>query len=355
MRHQLIRGLAMSLLVVLAVLPGAVQAQSSEGLELKPAVIEDNAAPSQQYRFTVHVTNIASSERTFYLSAKDIKGLDDEGLPVFATEGEATEYSLSSWVQLPQSAITLKAGETKDVPFTVNVPSSASPGAHFGGVFLSAEAPRLSASGAAIGISVGTIINLKIAGDVVEDAQLREFSTDKLVYGMPAVTFSAKVSNRGNVLVRPHGLVEVSDMFGKKVGTLTVNDNAAPVFPGTDRAFATSWDGEGFAFGRYQAVVSLVYGDEARKTISGATSFWVLPLKPILTTIGILLAFIVLLYLSVRSYIRRTLRSMGATPGRMADHVVARRGRAASRMMIVALAVFVFALAFLGLLFFIFA
>lgn len=353
MRHQLLRGFA-SLLVLLA-LPIAAHAQSSEGLEIKPAIIENNAAAGQTYQMSLTVTNIAPTEKTFYLSSKDIKGLDERGLPVFAQPGEATDFSLSHWVIVSPAPITMKAGETRQIAFSIRVPADATPGAHFGGVFLSADAPKLASSGAGIGISVGTIIDLKIAGDVIEDAQLREFSTDKLVYGAPSVVFSAKVSNHGNVLVRPHGLVEISDMFGKKVGTLNVNDNAAPVFPGTDRSYTANWDADGFAFGRYQAVVSLVYGDEARKTISGATSFWVLPLKPILTTIGILLAFIIMLFFGVRSYIRRTLRSMGATPGRMTDHVVARRGRAASRMMIVAVAVFIFALAFLGLLFFIFA
>lgn len=347
-------GFAGVLVAAMTLAPSFAAAQSPEGLELKPAVVEDNAAPGQIFQLTVRVTNIGRTDKTFYLSAKDIKGLDDAGLPVFASPEETTDYSLSSWIDVPKTPLTLKAGEMRAIPFSVRVPSDASPGAHFGGIFLTSEAPQLDASGAAIGISVGTIVSLKIAGDVVEDAQLREFSTDRFVYGSSTVVFSARIANRGNVLVRPHGLIEVTDMFGKKVGSLTVNDSAAPVFPGSDKAYPVSWTAEGFAFGRYQAVVSLVYGDEARKTISGATSFWILPLTPILTVLGIVLALFLGLYLGVRRYIRKTLRSMGAS-AEQADHALARRGRSASRLTVALAAVFVFVLLFLGFLFVFFA
>lgn len=349
------RGVGAGVLVaVLALVPVFASAQESEGLQIKPAVIEDKADPGQLYHFSINVTNIAPSEKTFVLHVRDIKGLDDNGLPVFSQDGGATGYELSSWVELPPGAVTLQAHESRQIPFAIRVPVSASPGAHFGGVFLEEQATKLDSSGAAIGISVGTIIDLKIAGDVIEDAQLREFSTDKLVYGEPSVTFNARVSNHGNVLVRPHGVIEVRGASGAKVGTLTVNDNAAPVFPGSDRSYAAQWNGEGFAFGRYQAVVSLVYGDDARKTISGTVSFWVLPLKPILAVVGALLGLVLVLYVGVRAYVRRTLIAMGAPAGR-SDALVARRERALSRVAVLAIFFLIFVLVFLGLLFFLFA
>jgi hypothetical protein len=356
MTQRFVKGLGYGVFAAMMSLsPLMASAQASQGVELKPAVIEDAAAPSQTYHFGITVRNISDSARTYTFSARDIKGLDASGLPVFAAPNETTDYSLSAWIILPQNSVTLDAGEMREIPFTVKVPAGASPGAHFGGIFLDAAAGTQQTTGAAVGYSVGTIISLKIAGDVVEEAQLREFSTDKLVYGTPAVTFSARVENKGNVLERPHGLIEVTDMLGKKVATINVNDSAAPVFPGSDRRYPVKWSSDDFAFGRYQAVVSLVYGDSARKTISAATSFWILPLKLILTLIGVLLAVLVMLYLSVRSYIRKTLRAMGATPGRMTDHAIARRERSASRMMVLTLAILIFAIAFLALLFFVFA
>ena len=359
MKAHFFRAMAISffLAVVVMVNPTFTYAQASEGIQISPAVIDDKTNPGDTYHFVLKVTNVAEGERTFYLVAQDIKGLDDKGLPVFAEAGKPTEYELSTWIQMPTNSVTLKAHETREIPFVVKVPGTASPGAHFGGIFLDEHAPKVGANGSGIGFRVGTIIDLKIAGTLLENAQLREFSTGKFVYGTAEVSFSARVANLGNVLLRPHGLVEVTDMFGKKVGTVSVNDQGAPVFPGSDRSFAASWNYDGFAFGRYEAIVSLVYGDEGRKTISSTASFWILPLKPILIVLGILLVAILGFFFGIRSYIKRRLRDMGVTDstGASSSFAANRHQRSAARMFRIVLTVFVVCIVVLALLFFMFA
>ncbi|MFZ2886898.1 MAG: hypothetical protein WA021_03710 [Minisyncoccia bacterium] len=329
-------------------------AQGVEGLQIKPAVIEDRADPGETYNFTVNVTNVSETERTFYLTAQDIRGLDDRGNPLFAEPGEGTPYELSGWVSFPGASITLKGGESRNVPITVRVPREAAPGSHFGGVFFDIEPQQAESTGAAIALRVGSIIALRISGDTTEDARLREFSTEKRIYSTPNVGFNSRVENLGNVLLRPHGLIEITDMRGTNVATVRVNDTGAPIFPETDRVFTTSWNHDGFAFGRYQAIVSLVYGEDERKTITGTTAFWVLPLKPILTVLGTFLGIALVLYLYIRMYIRRKLGEMGGNRSN-ADYYERRYQRSASRMMLVTAAIFVIAVVFLALLFVMFA
>ena len=352
--RALFSGLA--LLALLASAP-IVSAQGTEGVQVKPAVIEDSIQPGQTYHFSIRVTNIAAQEKVFFLGAQNIKGLDDEGKPVFADPKEATKFDLSQWVQLPSDSIALKAGETKQVDFVVRVPSDASPGSHFGGVFFDQKPIKQQTTGTGVGIKVGTIISLKIAGDILEEARLREFSTDKLVYNHAMVNFSAKVEDLGNILIRPHGIVEISNMFGKSVATIRVNDAGAPVFPGEDRAYATAWEYDGFAFGRYQAVISLGYGDEEKKTVSGTTSFWVLPLKPIMTGLGVVLALVIILYLMMRMYIKRQLRDMGVSSAKRADvDMYGRRySRSGSKLIMTAVGIFFLCVVVLGILFLMFA
>ncbi len=329
-------------------------AQVSEGVELKPAVIEDRINPGQVYNFDIRVTNISASEKTFYLSAQDITGLDDSGLPIFSTETEITEYELSTWVELPESSITLGPNEERNVPFTVRVPANAAPGSHFGGVFLDARPPKQRTTGAAVGLKVGTIISLRVAGEVRDEAQMREFSTGKIVYGSPTVDFKLRVANLGNVLVRPYGLVEITDMRGSKVGVVKVNESASGVFPKSDKTFTTVWEYDGFAFGRYQAVASLNYGEDGQRTISSVTSFWVLPLKPLLITLGGVFGFLLLMYIWVRTYIARKLREMGG--GRGGSELYARRNQsAAPKLLMIAIGILLFGMAFLVLLFLLFA
>ena len=74
-------------------------------------------------------------------------------------------------------------------------------------------------------------MSLTVAGAIIENATLQEFSTDKQVYSDANINFNSKIQNAGNVLVSPHGIIQITDMFGHQVAAITVNDNAAPVFP----------------------------------------------------------------------------------------------------------------------------
>ena len=327
----------------------------AEGVQIKPAIIEDRVNPGQLYRFTVKVTNLSETERTFYLLARDISGIDERGVPVFLEEGQATAFELSSWVRLPQESVTLKAGQTTDVPFTVQVPADATPGAHFGGVFFELRPDQSTGTGAAVGARVGSIINLRIAGETTEEMRLREFSTEKFIYDTPPVTFTTKVDNLGNVLLRPHGLIEITDMFGKRVGEVEINKSAAAVFPGGDRVYSATWEYQGFAFGRYHALLSFVYGEDGRKTVVRTATFWVLPLKPTLIALSSLVGLILAVYFTIKLYIRRKLRDMGVSTRVDARLNERRHTRPVSRLVFIVFGIVIFIMVILLILFLMFA
>jgi hypothetical protein len=330
-------------------------AQETDGLKLSPAFHEERVDPGSIYTHAVTVTNLSNVDRTYYLLTEDIEKLDENNQPVFS-DNVPTSYQLSKWVVLPSESIELKAGETKSVPFTIRVPQSASPGSHFGGIFFDLEPQRLRTVGTGVGIRVGTILSLRISGEVTEELVLREFSTDKFVYSEPTVIFDTKIENLGNVLMRPAGFLEITDMFGAKVANIPLNESAAGIFPQSERIFKTTWETDRLMFGRYQAVVSVGYGLEgSQKTIFNTVSFWVLPLKPVLIVLGVLFGAFILLYVSVRYYIRKKINEMSG--GRRADaELYSRRyQKSSSPMTIVVLAGFVVVAAFLVLLFFMLA
>lgn len=344
-------------LMLLALAPSLARAQGTEGLKIAPAIVEDRAEPGETYRFTLTITNISDAEQTYYMGAHDIVGLDDSGKPVFAQEGlEQSGYEISSWIRFPESIITLGSGESKQVAFSVQVPSDASPGSHFGGVYFDKRPPQLQTTGAGVGFRVGNVISLRIAGDIAELVQLHEFSTDKLVYDVPDVTFRTKIANAGNVLERPRGFIEISDMRGKQVARVDINDSASPVFPKSDRVYLSQWKTEDFAIGRYQALASIVYGEEGRQTITATTSFWVLPLKLIGIVFGAVLGFVLLVYLLVRAHIRRKLKEMGVS-GRGGDinFYAARYQRSGSRLLLFVVVLLLIAIVLLAALFVVFA
>lgn len=330
---------------------------AAEGVEVKPAIIEDRVDPGSTHSFVLKVQNISDIERTFYLNTKDIKGIDEGGRPLFVSEGDPTIFNISSWITLPQESVTLGANEKRDIVFSVTVPHEASPGSHFGGIFLEAEPPRLRSTGAGVGVSVGSLINLQISGDIVEDARLRSFATGRLIYNTLPAQFETRVENLGNTLLRPTGFVEIVDMFGAEVANLRINESNAGVFPDSDRTFTVTWDKTGFTFGRYQAILSLIYGDDVRKTVSASTSFWVLPLKPILIILGSILGFMLVLYVGVRMHIQKKLREMGVSSKNKSQAALYAKQYQGplSRTTLLVVVLLIFCVLFLGGLFFLLA
>lgn len=311
-------------LFFLLFVPHSTFAQQASGIGLKPSLIEEGADPGEVLKRSISVTNLSDTEQTYFLFTRDIVTVRDGGVPVYAEEGaEKTGFELSEWVELGLQEVHLQPGQEQEVPVTITVPENATPGSHFGGIFISMQPPRLRSVGASVGYDVANIVSIRISGDVTQSALIRSFQTDNLVYGKTDVTFKAQIENKGNVLIRPYGPIEVFNMFGKKVATMTLNDSQGGVFPFTRRDFQINWTDEGFNFGRYQALLSVVYGEEGRvATITSTASFWILPMDIITPALIILGVLLLASYIAVRMYVRRTLATMSG--GR---RVVQRRRR----------------------------
>jgi hypothetical protein len=298
---------------------GDARAQSADGpaggagVNISPAIIEPNQPlePGTSNKFSVTLKNIDSGVQTFYISSKDIVDVKDGGTPVFAngTE-EKTGMELSAWMKLPVTQVTLAPGVSEEINFTIDVPENATPGSHFGSVFLSVDPPDIKhGNGAMVGYKVANIITVRIAGDAISDANIRQFSTDRFFNSTKNIDFSARIENNGSILVRPVGPVEIRNMLGQKVDTIIFNEEQqSAVFPGKVREFKFNWTGQGAGFGRYEAILSPVYGEEgAKKTMSSTVTFWILPIKIIGPALAGLAFILLITFLFVRIYIKRTL------------------------------------------------
>jgi hypothetical protein len=287
-----------------------VQAQEgSAGVSVSPAIIEPdeqlNPGSSQEYSITVR--NLNSNTQTFYLSPRNIIDMQ-AGTPVFSTSNEKTGMEMSDWIKLPVTQIELQPGASERVMFKLDVPTDASPGSHFGSVFVSVDPPEIEKSGAAVGYQVANIVIARVAGEVVDSANIRQFATKRFFHGSKNVDFSVRIENLGNVLVKPTGPVEITNMLGQKIETFIFNEEQASVFPKKVREYAFNWTGEGSGFGRYEALISTVYGEAgAKKTLTSTVSFWILPMNIILPALGILAFILLVTFIFVKLYIRRTL------------------------------------------------
>ena len=298
----------------LVLAPSVLFAQEQIGAKITPPIIEERTDPGAVFTHTLDIVNQSNSSEIYYPRVRDIVGIAEGGQPLFAKPGDANDYELSSWVSFDATEIPVAAHGAAKLKFTVKVPSNAGPGAHIGLVAVS-TAPPENVVGSAVGYEVGSILTIRISGDVVEDTKLGEFFADKTIYDMPNVTFSARIDNNGNVFARPKGFVDIINMFGTKVETLAVNEGGASVFPKSKRIYTVDWTSDKLQIGKYRADLTLVVeGSQGMQNLNSTLSFWVIPLNIILPILGGLLVFLIIFYVLLRMYVNRQISR--ATGGR---------------------------------------
>ncbi len=299
----------MILATVLSLLtPNLVAAQSRVSLKLSPTSIEDKVDPGTERSLILNVTNEGESTVELYPLAQNITGIGPDLRPIYDPKPDREGYTLASWITYQESELIVRPGEQRSLHFTVRFPKDAHPGSHMAGIFLSDKPKDAQVTGSSIGFQVGSILNFPVAGEIEEETEIREFYTDKSVYSAPTVGFTVKLENMGNVLSRPHGLVDITNMWGKKVASIPVNESGAGIFPKGTREFSSVWESDDVQLGRFEAVIALaVEGSKGTQTISRVVQFWVLPMNIIGPLFGGLLFLIVLVYIIIRLYVRSQL------------------------------------------------
>ena len=289
-------------------------AQESAGITLIPATIEESANPGDTLNQVLKVTNESDTDKEYFIYKKNIRGVDNGGVPLFSEENsDKTGFEITDWLEFQSEPLKVPANSSIDLPIVIRVPEGASPGSHFGGIFISMEPPKLREIGAGVGYEVASIVSIRISGDIIDTARIRSLSTDKLLYGTKYVKFLAKIENQGNIMIRPRGPLTITSVFGGKPGVVNVNETLMGVFPGTMRDIDFVWSADGLGFGKYEAVLALSYdGKDGQKTIDATAVFWVFPIKVMVTILGIVIVIGVLGYIFTRYYINQAImRSAG--------------------------------------------
>lgn len=293
---------------------------AAEAIMVSPLRVDELVRPGQVLTGSIKVTNSSDANKKLYAFLRDFKSEGEEGRAKLIVPGTEQGTFLSSWVEISNQGVDFAAGATQEFKYKISVPQNAGPGGYYGAIIFGTKAPDVKLDsqekGAAIGVAqqAGALILLQIAGEVDETASIREFTSDKGAYGTPFnVTLATRIQNDGNVHIKPRGTIEISNMLGKKITSLRVNDKAANVLPSSIRRLDSNWQGN-FGFGRYKALLALSYGTsveqggQGMQSLSATTYFWVFPWK-ILGYTGLGFLFLAgLIYFLLDNYKNRAVK-----------------------------------------------
>lgn len=166
------------------------------------AWIEQEADPGQAIQEHLAVRNLGEIPATFRLSAAD--GYFTEAGRFTMLQAGETSVAAGTWIDLP-AEVSVEAGGTAVIPFTVTVPENATPGDHAAGVAASVVSEGTTAEGARVGVEsrVGIRVITRVSGELAPSLALSGLAADyttswnPFAPGRMSVSYTAE--NTGNV------------------------------------------------------------------------------------------------------------------------------------------------------------
>ncbi len=305
-------------------------AQQETKLTISPVTFELSANPGDTLTNQIKVTNVSPSALQLETRIENIARTDEQG-QVELTE-EATSYAISTWVSTNPQKITVGPREEKIINFTIQVPTNAEPGGHYGTLLVGTVAGDINGSGASIVQRIGSLLLVRVSGEANELALVTNFSSKQYsgrweevlgvdgkskvlrpkgekveeekarkYYQNGPLAFDVKFHNNGNAHIKPIGFITIYNIFNRKIGEVPLD--AHNVFPGADRRITSIWPQQKLWGIYYRAKLVAIYGANNNKTLSADTTFWAFPLWAAIT-----LGTGVILLLVLRKRLLRALR-----------------------------------------------
>jgi len=288
--------------------------QSVQALGVSPSIVDGlTVSPGNRIQFEFRVLNDSNREKKITFQTQNFRADDgEEGGQEFIDDALPPASDLAGWIQVATENDTVISGGEMSAYAIVTVPANADPGGHYAVIWVSEQSPGQGTGNVSISSNVGLLVLINVDGDVVEDAEIIEFSVNKKSASFLPIAFQTRVVNKGSVYFQPKGEIRITNMLGQQVATLPVNPYQANVLPGSIRRLdGAIWsagepqEGAGFftnlkrewqskSLGKYTAGVYLMYPDGDVKSAE-PQSFWIIPWRILLLSALSLFVFVVLI------------------------------------------------------------
>lgn len=217
-------------------------AQSAAGaIQIEPAfqeveLTESTGTASAQ----IKISNTSFTQQTFELSAVDIQQFDNDGRIILADKPvSGANFSLSSFITIPQTEVTIQPQSSADIPVLVTNSQSLGAGGHYAAVVarLSAE----TTSDQVVLPAVSSFILVRKQGGEQYNLSLVDSSLNSMFWWHTLPDkLALQFSNQGNSHVIPRGTIDITDQFNRLIIKGIINENSLYIFPNTQRSIEQS-------------------------------------------------------------------------------------------------------------------
>lgn len=241
-------------------------------LSISPLKFEFDMDSNSTKKEVIKITNSSDKSITLYTETEDFIAWDDTWTPKFVKTKDQInpEYSLSSWIKVDDSNITLAPNESKEISFTIKAPKDSEPGWHYAAVFFSPWAP--SWAQVAVVQRLWVLVLVNVSWDAKIEWNLKsikvwnttsdnKFKENNLFSNFP-ITFETVFQNTWNIHIKPNWKITLIDenweilknvwketitspawayIWEKMVDYIPINDTLWNVLPKSERKFISNW------------------------------------------------------------------------------------------------------------------
>lgn len=240
---------------------------------ISPLKFEFDIDKNSSKKEKIKLTNSWDTPITLYSSKEDFIAWDDTWTPKFVkqSESETSKYSLSNWIELEDKNLTLAPKESKEVYFTIKVPTTSEPGWHYWAIFFSPGNP--AGWQVAVVQRLWVLILVNVPWEVlvsweVKDFQIWQYNKEKKLdsktnFNSLPIIFQTIFQNNWNIHLKPSWKITLTDenwevlkniwketlytpawtyLWEKMVDYLPINDVLWNVLPNSERKFDISWE-----------------------------------------------------------------------------------------------------------------
>ncbi|MGH7141995.1 MAG: hypothetical protein ACREF5_00735 [Candidatus Saccharimonadales bacterium] len=291
---------------------GANPTDNGQALEIGPPLIYLNVNPGQTVNAQIDIRDISSGDLIVSGQVNDFVAAGESGTPKILLYNDTNDpYTLKNWIS-PLPNLLLSPEQIKTLTVTLNVPTNASPGGHYGVVRFTATPPSLKGNGVSLSASLGVLLLVTVSGKITNQLSVNQFSVNDggnsgSFFESGPLNFVEKFKNTGNVQEQPVGQVSIFDMFNKKLASVNVNLPPGNILPQSIRKFEEPLNsaviGNKALFGRYTANLKVIYGP-SKQVLTSHITFWVIPYLLIGALIIVLIGGFFVLRYAIRRYNR---------------------------------------------------
>lgn len=310
---------SLCLLLLTAVFSASTFAQQGGfSVQVTPSPIVESLQPGVQKTVELKIRNTSTQNEELKM-----------GLRSFTFDSASGEVKLQDepqkevvdWVSFENPVFRVNAGEWFTQRITFSPPKTAGFSYSFA-ITVGRSQPQTQTGGKAAiegSVAVFTLLNVE-RPDATRKLEIVTVSSQKKLYEYLPATFTVRLKNSGNTIVKPAGNVYIqrSDTSTDPLSVLPLNEAGSYILPGSEREVSMQWkdgfpvyesvDGkqnlvwdwgnvQKFRIGKFSAKTIMVYNDGQRDIpVEAVVTFWVFPWKMVLVLViigGIIIVGIV--------------------------------------------------------------